>query len=208
QIEDDLNFGADKTMLWLGDSITAAGTGPTVKTNQYDWRIWNYHKDKGRNVRMVNLSVSGSTSSQFERLRLRGHWDQPQVDHVYYSLGANDASQAVPTATYKANVASAIAWKKARYPNATMTVFGMTPQENNTNEANAAAMRTAASDAVTEAADPKVKFLNLGSAFDRTNTANYASSDAAGNHIHPSDAGHSGIWAVLQPWLDANPVLA
>lgn len=207
KVTDDFNYGADKVMLWLGDSITADGTGPSAKTNQYDWRTLNYHKDAGRSVRMVNLSIGGSTSTQFERLRAHGNLDQPQVDHVYYTLGANDASQGVAAATYKANVAAAIAWKKSRYPKATMTVFGMTPQENDANEANAATLRTAASDAVTEAADAKVKFLDLGAAFDRKVAGNYATSDTAGSRIHPSDAGHASIWNVVKPFLDANPVL-
>lgn len=206
-ITDDLNFGADKVLLHIGDSITAAGTGITAKTNQYDWRILGYHRDAGRSVRMVNMSMSGSTSGQADRRRAYGDYDLPQVDHINYSMGANDASSAVPTATFKANVAAAIAWKKSRYPKATMTVFGSTPHENSTNETAAIALRSAASDAVTEAADSKVKYLNLGAAFDRTVTSNFASTDTAGNRIHPSDAGHAAIWTVVQPFLAANPVL-
>jgi hypothetical protein len=33
--------------------------------------------------------------------------------------------------------------------------------------------------------------------------SNYASSDAADSHVHPSNAGHAAIWAVVAPFLDA-----
>lgn len=207
-ITDDLDFGAEKVLLHIGDSITAGGTGPTAKPNQYDWRFLNALKALGRSVRMINVSMSGTTSANAERRRSYGDYDFPQVDHVNYSMGVNDAGSSVTAATYKANVAAAIAWKKVRYPKATMTVFGVTPLENSTSEGFAAQYRTAAAEAVTEAADPLVKFCNLGAAFDRTVSSNYASSDPAGSRVHPSDAGHAAIWGVVGPFLAANPVLA
>lgn len=206
-IADDLNFGAEKVLLHIGDSISGAGTGPTSKVKQYDWQTLNYFKDKGHDVRMVNLSVSGSTTQDHERLRQYGTYDLPKVDFIAYSLGANDASAGNSSALVKSNIAAMIAHKKARYPNAKMIVYGSTPHENNTNETNAVALRTAASEAVTEAADSKVVYLNLGGAFDRLVASNYASGDAAGNRIHPSDAGHAAIWTVIKNFLDANPAV-
>lgn len=208
-ITDDMSFAADKVILHLGDSITAGGTGITAKYNQYDWRILAYHRDAGKSVRMVNLAMSGTTSGNYETRRLMGDLHMAQVDHINYSLGANDAAQAVSTSTFQTNVANMIAWKQSRYPAATMHVFGITPMENNTSETAAVAMRTAAQAAVTAAADSKVKYLNLGGAFDRTQgTSVYATTDAAGSRIHPNDAGHLAIWNVIKPFLDANPVLA
>lgn len=204
-IADDLDLAAPKAMLWLGDSITGYGTGPTVKSNQYDWRVRNYLRSKGIRVRMVNMSASGTTSVFHESRRLQGAYDLPQdPDYLFYSLGVNDAVQGTTAATYKANVAAAIAWKKALYPKAKMVVIGATPIENTTNETALATLRTNAAAAVTEAADATVKYVSLATAFDRTLTSNYAASDTTGNHIHPNDTGHAAIWAVLQPWIDAN----
>lgn len=64
-------------------------------------------------------------------------------------------------------------------------------------------IRSAAQAAVTAAADPKVFYLSLGGAFDRKNTANYATSDPTGSHIHPSDSGHAQVFTVVKNFLDA-----
>jgi len=203
-LTDDLDYAAPKTMLWIGDSITAGGTGPTVKSNQYDWRVRKYYRDKGIRVRMVNMSLSGQTSVVLESRRALGVYDGIPADLICYSPGINDASQAVSASTYRANVDAVIAWKKAIHPKAELIVFGPTPAENNTTETAAAALRAQATAAVTAAADAKVSYCNLGAAFDRTVSSNYASSDSAGSRVHPNDAGHAAIWAVVAPFLDAN----
>lgn len=207
-LTDDMDYAAPKTMLWIGDSITAGGTGPTIKTNQFDWRVRKYYRDKGIRVRMVNMSLSGQTSIVQESRRAQGAFDGIPADLICYSMGPNDAAQGVAASTYRANVDAAIAWKKVMHPAARMVVFGPTPNENNTTEAAQVTLRAEAAAAVTAAADSKVKFCDLGSAFNRTTASNYASSDAAGSRVHPSDAGHAAIWAVVQPFLDANaPVI-
>ncbi|MBP1135119.1 lysophospholipase L1-like esterase [Arthrobacter sp. PvP023] len=204
-IADDFDYSADKVYLHIGDSITAAGTGVTAKSFEYDWLTLAYWKDKGIWVRMINKSVSGSTSVMHESRRLLGAYDFPQADVIGYSLGMNDAGQAVPVATYKTNVKNMIAWKQARYPAAKMIVYGATPAENNTTETALVALRTAASQAVTEANDPRVVYCNLGTAFDRTVASNYAGSDTPGSRVRPSNAGHAGIYAVIKTYLVANP---
>nr|WP_087873006.1 GDSL-type esterase/lipase family protein [Arthrobacter globiformis] len=138
---------------------------------------------------MVNMSVSGSQPNMYESHRGLGAYVLPQADLICYSLGANDAATAVAAATYTTNVKNMIAHKQSRYPGGTMIVFGPAPDENNTNETNAIAIRTAASVAAFEANDPKVAYVNLGGAFDRTVSGNYASTDPTGSRIHPSDVG-------------------
>jgi lysophospholipase L1-like esterase len=204
-IADDLNFSADKVYLHLGDSITAAGTGITDKRYGYDWQTLAYWKDRGSSVRMINKSVSGTTSTFHETRRAGGAYDFPQLDVIGYSLGMNDAGQSIPTATYKTNVKNLIAWKQAQHPNAKLIVYGATPAENDTTETALVALRTAASEAVAEASDSKVKYLSLGGSFDRKVSSNYASSDTAGSRVHPSNNGHAGIFAAIKTFLDANP---
>lgn len=205
-LTDDLDYGAEKVYVHIGDSITGPGTGITNKSKQYDWQTLDYLRSEGHSLRMLNTSISGSASPLHESRRLLGAYDFPQADLIGYSLGMNDAGQAIPTATYKTNVKNMIAWKQARYPRATMIVYGSTPAENNTTETALALLRTAASEAVTEAADSRVKYCNLGTAFDRTVASNYASSDTAGSRLHPSDAGHAAIATVIKAFIDANNI--
>lgn len=205
-LTDDLDYSAEKVYLHLGDSITGAGTGITDKSYQYDWQTLDYLRSQGHSLRMVNMSVSGSTSALHDSRRKLDAYHFPQVDLIGFSSGVNDAAQAVPTATYKTNVKNMIAWKQARYPAATMIVYGPTPAENNTTETALVAIRTAASEAVSEANDPRVKYCNLGPAFDRTVTSNYAGTDTAGSRLHPSNAGHASVFTIVKSFIDANNI--
>ena len=205
-LTDDLDYGAEKVYLHIGDSINGPGTGITDKSKQYDWQVLNYLRSKGHSLRMLNTSVSGSASTLHESRRALGGYNFPQADLIGYSLGMNDAGQSIPTATYKTNVKNMIAWKQARYPSATMIVYGASPAENSTTETALVALRTAASEAVAEANDNKVKYCNLGAAFDRTVSGNYASTDSAGSRVHPNDTGHAAIFNVIKSFLDANNI--
>lgn len=209
-LSDDLNFGAAKPLLFIGDSIWN-GTGPTTKENFIPWMIRKYYTDAGEDVRMLNQSISGSTSVGHEVLRARGRYDHRGLGAIFYSLGANDAVQAISAATYQANVAAFIAWKQRQYPQIPLVIFGCTPHENNTNEAAAALIRTAGAAAVTAANDSKVKFCDLGNSFNRATSANYVGSDTPGSRIHPSDTGIGLEWnggyngnIGIKAWLDAN----
>ena len=203
---DDLNLAADKVVLRVGDSITNGTAGVTSKLTSYEWMSRQYLRSFGSNLRLVNKSISGSTSVAHERMRGYGDYDMPQVDLLEYSLGANDAAQGTSTATFKSNVAAMIAHKKALYPNAKMVVYGCSPLQVNAQETAAVALRTAAQQAVTEANDPKVLFCDLGDAFDRTVNGNYATSDGAGTGVHPSDAWHAAIYNVVKAFYDANNI--
>jgi len=206
RLTDDLDYSAEKVYLHLGDSITGPGTGIVTKADEYDWKTLEYFRAQGSSVRMLNMSVSGSASTLHESRRSLGAYNFPQADLIGYSLGTNDAGQLIPTATYKTNVKNMIAWKQARYPNAKMIVYGVTPRENNTVETACALLRTAASQAVTEAADSKVFFCDLGSSFDRTVTTNYATTDTAGDRTHPSVVGHTAVFSVISAFLTANNI--
>lgn len=205
RLTDDLNFSAEKVYWHIGDSITAGGTGPTNKTKQYDWQILDYLRSQGHSIRMLNTSVSGTTAAFHDTRRAMGGYELPQADFIAYSLGTNDASGGTTAAAFKTNIASIITHKQTRHPNAKMLILGATPRESDTVETALALLRTAASQAVAEANDPNVKYLSLGSAFDRKLVSNYASSDPANDHTHPSDAGHASTFAVIKSFMDANP---
>lgn len=208
---DDLDFAAPRTVLVVGDSLFA-GTGPTVRDNFIPWKIRRYYTDKGARLRMINGAVPGSTSGGHELLRQNGLYDHNKVGLIVYQLGTNDAAQAIPAATTGANLATFIAWKKLRWPDAKMVVFGPPPAENNTTETALVAIRQALSDAVDAASDNNIKFKSLAGAFDRAaGTTNYVSTDTAGSRLHPNDTGILAEWnggyagfVGIKAWLDAN----
>lgn len=204
-IYDDLNFAADKTLLVIGDSILNGTAGITNKSKSMEWLTRGYFQAQGKNVRVINKSVSGSTTSDHEARRAAGVYDFPQVDYLHYQVGTNDAG-AISAATAQANAAAMIAYKQQRYPNAKMVVWGSTPRENNTSETALALIRTAQAAAVTAAADPKVLYCSLATAFDRTVTSNFASTDTPGDRVHPSDAGHAAAYSVASTFLAAQNV--
>lgn len=205
-IYDDFNTKADKVMLVIADSILNGTAGITGKPKSMEWLTRGYFRDQGANLRVINKSVSGSTTSDHERFRAHGLYDFPQVDYLHYQLGTNDAGAGASAATVQANVAAMIAHKQKLYPDATMIVWGPTPRENTTTETTLISLRTGMQAAVTAAADPKVKYASLAAAFDRTLSSNYASSDTAGDRIHPNDAGHAAAYSLIQAFLSAQNV--
>ena len=98
-------------------------------------------------------------------------------------IGVNDAGGAVSGSAYTSNLTAFWSWASKRYPDAKMVICGVTPLENNTSEANAATLRSAASSYVSGVADSRLKYINLGSAFDRTVSSNYVGSDPAGSRV-------------------------
>jgi len=206
-VYDDFNYGADKIMLVLGDSITNGTSGISAKTDSMEWKVRQYFRDKGVNLRTIGMSASGRSSVDFERARAFGRYDQiPTPDYVHYQLGTNDAGQGTSVATFKANVAAMIAHKRRHWPKAMMVVYGSTPMQNDTSETALAALRTAAQQAVTEAADPKVLYCSLATAFDRKVESNYSADDTSGSKLHPNATGHAAAYSVIESFLTAQNV--
>jgi len=110
---------------------------------------------------------------------------------------------AVSDATYEANLTAFWDWVGARYPDAKMIVCGVTPLENNTSETRADGLRTKAAAFVTAQNSPRLKYINLGSAFDRTVSTNYASTDTPGSRVHPNDTGHPLVATAFNTAFDA-----
>lgn len=208
---DDVDMAAPLKILAIGDSLWA-GSGPSSKETFLPWKIRRYFTDKGQRLRLVNGAIPGSTTQGHEFLRQAGIYDHDRVGLIIYQLGTNNAAQSIAPAQAQNDLATFLAWKKLRWPDAKMIVFGPPPAENNTTETNLVAIRTALSDAVTAAADSTVKYKSLAGAFDRTaGTAVYISTDTAGSRLHPNDAGINAEWnggyngfVGIKSWLDTN----
>ena len=203
-IYDDLDVDAGKVIFGIGDSIFN-NVGGTTKNACWVWDIKKYYDSVGIRTRVSLKSKSGSTSGDHAAWHNLGLYDSAPTPALFiYELMANDAAQGIPTATYLANMQQIVNWARARWPNAKILVTGTHGLENDTSEANAAAMRTAAQTWVTGLGDSRVKFLSLAGAFDRKVASNFASTDTAGQRVHPSDAGRAAIEAVIRAWLPSN----
>jgi lysophospholipase L1-like esterase len=196
-ITDDFEWSAPKVALFVGDSILN-GTGPTATARMWPFLVKSYWRSLGTRARIVLKSVSGSTSSDHEAWRAAGYHDIPQVDLVVYALGVNDAGTGVTDVTYTANLAAFWAHVSKRWPTAKMIVCGPTPIENNTAETRAAGLRAAGAAWVAAQANARLRFVDLGSAFNRAVSSNYASSDTAGSRVHPNDTGNAAVGAAFQ----------
>lgn len=204
-LTDDLNFDAEKTILVLGDSILN-GTGPTSSAGLWTFQARDHFKSQGPTVRIVQMTNSGSTSSEHEAWRKAGRYDGVEADLVIHAVSVNDAGNAVPAATYRANLAAMWAHVQKRWPDATLIIAGPSPLENNTSHANAELLRAEAADFVADTADPKLKYINLGTAFDRLDAGFYVGSDAAGSRVHPDQDGHDAIAAAFNAAVDAQGI--
>ena len=203
KLTDDFSFNAPKRVLFVGDSILN-GTGPTKTANMWPFLVRDHLRALGSNARVVLKSASSSTSTHHEGWRAAGYHDVDDPDLIVYAVGANDAITGAATGTYTTNITAFWTWASKRYPNARVVICGVTPLENNTSETNAAALRSAASGYVTSVNDARLKYINLGAAFDRTSgTTNYATSDTAGSRVHPNDTGHAAVASAFNTAWDA-----
>lgn len=192
KITDDFNFTASKPVLYVGDSIIG-GTGPTATQNMYPWIAKTNFNTLGYDTRIILKSVSGSTTANHETWRSAGYHDVLGPALIVYVVGVNDAVGSVAAGTYTTNITAFWQWVKYRYPQSKMIICGPTPVQNDTTSGFLDQYRTAASNYVTSENNPRLKYVNLGDSFDRTNTAFYIASDPAGSKIHPNDAGHAAI---------------
>lgn len=204
-LADSINFEARKTMLMVGDSLWN-GTGPSDATHCIPWLINDYYRAKGIDCRYILKAYSGSTTEGHEAFRRIGRYDFPRLDAIFYQLGTNDAQSAVATSTSLANAAAFVSWARLRHPAAAIVIFGPPPLADNDDEAALADLRAALSAHVAGLGDERVLFCDLGAAFDRGDSGNYA-----GDGVHPDDDGLDLIWqggyggfAGLEAWLDAN----
>lgn len=195
-ITDDFDFDAPITVLVIGDSILN-GTGPSKTATMWAFRVKAYLLSLGIRARIVLKSVSGSTSADHETWRASGYHDIGKVDLIIDAVGVNDAGNAVADGPYIANKTAMWAWASKRYPGAKMLMCGPSPLENNTKETRAVGLRSALQSYVAGVSSSRLKYLNFGTAFDRTVTSNYVGTDTPGDRTHPNDTGHDSMFNVF-----------
>jgi len=190
----DLDFNADFTIWGIGDSIWRNSN--TNNLNLLAGETWLFRlKDKIntnlstrlKRIRLINTSIEGKTTTNFERTRLNNELEVDRADIILYGLCVNDAIDGTAGFSNTAydNFVSFIKYKQRRYPNSYLVLVGGTPLQNNTANSNLVTIRSRMVQAVTEAADPKIIYISQESTFDRTISGNYSTSDAAGSGVHP-----------------------
>lgn len=106
-------------ILILGDSVSE-GFGVS-RANSYPVLVENKLKAKGHNVKIINASVSGSTTASAEKRLKWGLRNKP--DFLFLALGGNDGLRGIKADVSRANLEKAI--KLAKSNNVKVVLAGM-----------------------------------------------------------------------------------
>ena len=125
-VEDDKNTKRTKTILFLGNSLTAGYA--LQKSQAFPALIQQKIDSLGWNFEVVNAGLSGETSSGGLR---RINWLlKRKVDVLVLELGANDALRGIYSELTKKNLQAIIDSTKHKYPKVTIIVAGMLAPPN------------------------------------------------------------------------------
>jgi len=217
----DFDFSAKRNVLILGDSIGAAGAmgndslgRELMSYNHFGFRLKNALKSIGKNVRIINKSMSGSLMADSERLLLSLPHLVQKSDLIILYAGMNNANataSAPNLLAFNTSIINIIKQRNVYNPNASILIVAPNVTDTATRTPNIAAYRTeaqnAANDATYGGTSRKVYFYNAGTAFALAGTAstdtNFSSFErSAGARLHPSDLGHekifNGIYDVVE----------
>lgn len=208
----DLNFNADKVIMWIGDSVSRGTSMGGTTFNDQNWtaavnpfdhfsfQVRNHFQRRGYDVRLINKSMGSYKSTDATALIKFGWYDVDQVDCIFYQMGINDTGIGTPTsnAVFNANLDAIIDYRDRIHPNAKVVFVGPSPLNNNTQETQLINFRSLMS--ARASVPSNIYYVSLESAFDRTVLTNYTSSDG----IHPNIASNLLIGNVINNWITSN----
>lgn len=193
KILNDLNFNAKRKIFWMGDSVTDFTANAIGTSNFYQFQVrdWLTKNSTIGDYRLTQKAWGGRTSNDFNKLLINGSLYVESPNFIFYQLGINDANQAIGTTAYVANMQRIIAYKQTYWKDAILVFLGSTTVQLSSRETTLDTYRTAMANMVTAANDPKVKYISLANAYDRTATPAtiWAASDIA---LTSTDALHPG----------------
>lgn len=201
---DNFNSQALYTFKWVGTSITN-GTGPTSTAYMYHNLVEAYFRSLGVSCRNDLCGRSGSATANHYTNFTKGEYDLDDNGNVpsvfFIELSVNDASTGVAATPYTTRLRK-YAERLLNHPEKNDTIIvilGGTPLENTTNWNNLITLDNATDALVQELAaidkyKDRVFFLKLRDSYPRLDRTKYASSDANGLGIHPSDIGNDDIF--------------
>ncbi len=187
--------GAARTVVFLGDSLTAGYGLPDPASEAYPALIAARLRAAGSTWKVVNAGISGDTTAGGLR---RIDWTlRAPVDVLVVALGANDGLRGVDPAVTAANLRGIIERARARHPAVRILLAGMQlPPE--LGAAHTAAFARVFPDVAAATGAALVPFLLAGVGGDPTLNL--------GDRIHPNAAGHAVMAATVWPHLE--PLLA
>jgi acyl-CoA thioesterase-1 len=186
---------APRTVVFLGDSLTAGYGLADPASEAYPALIADRLRAAGAAWKVVNAGISGDTTAGGLR---RIDWTlRAPVDVLVVALGANDGLRGVDPAVTAANLRGIIERARARHPAVRILVAGMQlPPE--LGAAHTAAFARVFPDVAAATGAALVPFLLAGVGGEPALNL--------GDRIHPNAAGHAvmaaTVWPHLEPLLD------
>lgn len=204
RITADLNFNADKVIMWIGDSIvrgsSMGGTNGTVTPeDHFAFQVRNHFQSRGIDCRLVLKAMGGQKSTDMEYWRKQGWFNIQQADVIFYQLGVNDIAATTPT-QFEAVLNEIVSWRDRVFPKSKLVFVGDTPLNPNGSETPLVALRAKKQLVASQNANKNVYYLTLENAFDRTVLSNYTANDGT----HPNIASNLLIGNTIKAWINAN----
>lgn len=213
------NLYASRQLLWVGDSISN-GTGSvhyenvtsdnptqssTANQEPFSQQIKKNLIYKGYDFWLTNKSQSSMTTDSVVQAIKWGYYDNSNPDFIVIMIGANDAynlgvgglSVTANQTIMLSNITFINNYFSKRFPNAKILWLGSTPSSNSTDEAKIEIGRGIINTYITGLNNNNIKYTSLASAFDKTNSANYLTSDT----IHPT--AQNLIASTIQTYIDS-----
>lgn len=202
---DDIDFGAPKVALIVGDSQSYGDAYGASQTHlNWHFKVRDYLKSLGNRIRVVSIAQPGRTTSDAAIDSLQSRYDAIDSNIVFYALGTNDAILAASgyVDTYEANLRSFWARHAAQKPRVPLVVIPPGPLNDDAEETRGALIRARAASVVSSIANPFLKVIDIGTAFNRATTSFFRPADK----IHWSDTGHAAVAAAVETGLAAQSV--
>ena len=204
QIGKNTNIGANRQLLWVGDSISnGTGSAPfenvpvvagaqssTANQEPFTQQVKKSLIYKGYDFWLTNKAQSSMTTSSIVQAIKWGYYDNTKPELIIIQIGANDAnnlgsgglSVTANQTLFLQNVTFINNYFTKRFKKAKVIWLGSTPSADNTTEDRIIIGRGIISTYISSLNNPNIKYSSLATAFLRTNTANYLTADT----IHPT----------------------
>jgi lysophospholipase L1-like esterase len=212
------NVFASRQLLWVGDSISY-GTGSTsfenvTTTNPTQSSTANQEPfaqqikknliNKGYDFWLTNKAQSSMTTDSIVQAIKWGYYDMSNPNLIVIMIGANDAynlgvgglNVSANQTIFLNNITFINNYFLKRFPNSKILWLGSTPSATNADETRIEIGRGIINTYITGLSNTNIKYYSLATAFDRTNTANYLTSDT----IHPT--AQNAISIAIQSFID------
>lgn len=202
----DFQYGAQKRIAVIGDSITWTGLPSTGSFGKDLWafRLVEQLRKEGQSVRLINKGFGGSKSIDGAVMAKR-QWLDFEYDLLIISYGMNDCVNGQTTeANYKQALRDIIAQRDSKNPHASVIVCGASSTNDAQRTPHIANYRAyAASVAAEYGAAKNVYYVDLSTAFSGTQADHFSE---VGTLVHPNRLGHQKLFETIYPVVQTTPL--